>query len=304
MADVNLLFSIIIPSFNRKYEVIKTVNQLKKQTYHDYEIIVVDDCSTDKLVQEYFNTSVTIITNTTNKGAAISRNIGVVNAKGKWIVFLDDDDEFLANKLNVLSTVIDKNPDRNFIYHKALIRMINESIEYETKPESNIEQLTFENMLLSNQVGGTSVFAIKKQLFEKVNGFDSKLSALEDYEFLIRLTVTKGFKPYYVDETLSNYICITKKSSVSKSYYATTQALEYIEKKYVNGIKDNPKLKINIRVNHLKIIGFMQTVNLDKSCAKTYWKIFNKNGNLLYLLTATVGVISPSYIIKMRKYIK
>ncbi len=304
VTNSNPLFSIIIPSYNRKFEVTQTVNQLKKQNYSNYEVIVIDDCSTDKLAQEHFDTSVTVITNTINRGAATSRNIGVISAKGKWIVFLDDDDEFLANKLSELSTIIDENPNINFIYHKALIKMINESIEYETKPESDIEQLTLENMLISNQVGGTSVFTIKKLLFEQSNGFNAKLSALEDYEFLIRLTKTEGFKPYYIDKTLSNYICITKKSSVSKNYDSTIQALEYIEKKYVNKIKDNEILRKNIQINNLKIIGFMQTVNLDKSCAKTYLKIFKKNRSFIYLLIAIVGVISPRYIILMRGYIK
>lgn len=303
MINTNPLFSIVIPSYNREVEVVQTVNHLKKQTYSNYEVIVVDDCSTIKLVETQFNTTVTLITNAINQGAAVSRNIGAISAKGEWIVFLDDDDEFLANKLSMLSTVIDKNSDINFIYHKALIKMINESVEYETKPKSNIEQFTFENMLISNQVGGTSVFAVKKSLFEQASGFDSKLSALEDYEFLIRLTTSKGFKPYYIDEILSNYICITKKLSVSKSYDATTQALEYIEKKYIRVLGFDSKLDHKVKINQLKIIGFMQTVNLDKACAKTYLKIFKKDRSLIYLITAVVGVISPRYIILMRGYI-
>lgn len=303
MSDPNPLFSIVVPTYNRSSEVTRTINYLINQSYKGYEIVVVDDCSTLPIVKEQFKLPVKVVTNIINRGAAFSRNIGVKHAIGKWILFLDDDDVFLNNKLIYIKNMIDKNPECNFIYHRSLIKMVNESVEYESKPERSTNKLTFNNMLIRNQVGGTSTFAIKKELFDSINGFDDFMFALEDYEFLLRLVKNKGFKPCYIDKVLSDYNCITKKSSVSKDLSNTIQALDYIEKVHLNDIKYNSPLYKNYAINRLKIIALLKVMKLDRGCSTIYFKLFKINKNPLYLFIALLSLISPKSIILIKSFI-
>lgn len=93
------MLSIIVPSYNRKAEVPALLESLTQQTSSNFEVIIVDDYSKERVVVEqryYF--PVTVIRNETNQGAAESRNIGARASKGDWLLFLDDDDRFMPEK--------------------------------------------------------------------------------------------------------------------------------------------------------------------------------------------------------------
>lgn len=96
------LVSIIMPNYNCEKFVYETVKSVIDQTYENWELLFVDDCSTDKSVEivESFNDSrIRILENPKNSGAAISRNYALREAKGKWIAFLDSDDLWHREKL-------------------------------------------------------------------------------------------------------------------------------------------------------------------------------------------------------------
>lgn len=96
------LVSIIMPNYNCEKFVYETVKSVIDQTYENWELLFVDDCSTDKSVEivESFNDSrIRILKNPKNSGAAISRNYALREAKGKWIAFLDSDDLWHREKL-------------------------------------------------------------------------------------------------------------------------------------------------------------------------------------------------------------
>ncbi|UUM62086.1 glycosyltransferase family 2 protein [Streptococcus suis] len=98
------LVSVIIPMYNAADYITETINSVLKQTYQNYEIIVVDDCSTDQsvvLVKEMMTwvPDLNLLENPTNSGVAISRNKGVAAAHGRYICFLDADDLWLPTKL-------------------------------------------------------------------------------------------------------------------------------------------------------------------------------------------------------------
>ena len=100
------LVSVIIPSYNSSKYITKTVNSVLRQTYKNTEIIIVDDCSKDntrEVIKELENTDqrVRCIFHEKNGGAAVARNTGIENAKGRYIAFLDSDDVWESNKLSV-----------------------------------------------------------------------------------------------------------------------------------------------------------------------------------------------------------
>ena len=98
----NELVSIITPSYNTEKFIDKTIKSVLNQTYKNWEMIIVDDCSndnTDNIVANFNDSRIKYIKNNKNSGAAVSRNRALKEAKGKWIAFLDSDDLWMPNKL-------------------------------------------------------------------------------------------------------------------------------------------------------------------------------------------------------------
>ena len=96
------LVSIIMPSYNTAQYIGDSIKSIQNQTYSNWELIIVDDCSTDNSVEviESFNeTRIRLLHNEKNSGAAVSRNYALREAKGKWVAFLDSDDLWLPEKL-------------------------------------------------------------------------------------------------------------------------------------------------------------------------------------------------------------
>lgn len=98
----NGLVSIIMPSYNSELFIKNSIESVLKQTYKNWELIIVDDYSTDKtveIIKSFADERLRLFVNERNSGAALSRNKALREAKGKWIAFLDSDDEWLPNKL-------------------------------------------------------------------------------------------------------------------------------------------------------------------------------------------------------------
>ena len=97
------LVSIVVPVFNSEKFIIETIQSVKKQTYQNWELLLVNDCSTDKseqIIRKYEEDKrIRLINLKANSGAAIARNTGINNAKGKYIAFLDADDLWNKEKL-------------------------------------------------------------------------------------------------------------------------------------------------------------------------------------------------------------
>jgi len=107
------LVSIIMPSFNTGKFIKETIESVICQTYENWELIIVDDCSTDdtdSVVSSFSDDRIKFFKNEKNSGAAVSRNFAIRKASGRWIAFLDSDDVWLPNKLEKqISFMIDNN---------------------------------------------------------------------------------------------------------------------------------------------------------------------------------------------------
>ena len=114
------LVSIITPAFNSERYIAETILSVQAQTYQNWEMLIVDDCSTDKTSEiiasfQESDHRIKYIYNSTNKGSAISRNIALQKAKGRWIAFLDSDDVWNPNKLERQIDFMENN-DCHFSY--------------------------------------------------------------------------------------------------------------------------------------------------------------------------------------------
>ncbi len=114
------MVSIITPTFNSERFIAETILSVQAQTYQDWEMIIVDDCSTDKTAEivasfQEKDSRIKYFYNSTNKGSALSRNLALQKAKGKWIAFLDSDDLWHPEKLEKQIEFMERN-DYHFSY--------------------------------------------------------------------------------------------------------------------------------------------------------------------------------------------
>lgn len=103
-------YSVVIPLYNKEHHIENTLRAVLNQTYGDYEVIVVDDGSTDnslEVARKVKSDKIKIITQE-NAGVAVARNTGIYNAEGEYIAFLDADDEWKENYLETINSIVDK----------------------------------------------------------------------------------------------------------------------------------------------------------------------------------------------------
>jgi len=186
--------SIIITTFNRDYVIIRTIKNVLSQTYSNLEIIIVDDCSTDnteKIIKQFIdenNLKIKYIRNVQNLEISNSRNVGIKNANGDFITFIDDDDLILPDKIEkqIKSLIGTK---KKICYCGDIWLEDDKILKHGLQCSKNV---SFEQ--------GSGVFGLfHKTIFEEIGGYDTyfKRSA-EDTDFLIR--VNKKYEAVYLEE--------------------------------------------------------------------------------------------------------
>jgi len=116
--------SVIIPTYNRANFLRSAIQSVLNQTFKDFEVIVVDDASTDntrQLIHEFVDDRICYIAHNKNRGGSASRNTGIESSKGKFIAFLDDDDMWMPTKLEKQLLLVNMNPEISVVYTGARI---------------------------------------------------------------------------------------------------------------------------------------------------------------------------------------
>ena len=191
--------SVLIPAFNRSQLLARAVRSVLNQTSQDFEVIVIDDGSTDDTAQivKSLGPRVKYIWQE-NQGVAVARNTGINNANGKYISFLDSDDEFHPNHLELLLKKFDLNPDASIIHGWAQI--IDQDGRRYQRNKSKLHGITFRDFLFSNPAElGTLMF--KCECFEDDALFDPSLIVYEDWDLWLRLSFRYKFD--FVSRTIT-----------------------------------------------------------------------------------------------------
>ncbi len=201
--DNKPLVSVIIPTHNRATIVPQAINSVLQQSFTDYELIVVDDASTDDTadrLQAGYGEKIKYIKKLSNAGPSAARNTGIQVARGIYIAFLDDDDEWLPEKLQLQLPIMKQNPDVGVVYCGCFLVDEGGAIAGQIKPEKR--GYIFNDLLHKNYLI-TSAALIRKEILEKVGGFDESLAACEDWDLWIRISQQCLIE--YVDELLLRY---------------------------------------------------------------------------------------------------
>lgn len=184
-------FSIVIPTYNRAHILERAVQSCLNQTYKGFEIIVVDDCSTDntqKVLKKFRNKQIHYFVQPQNAGPSAARNRGIKEAKGSYIAFLDSDDTFMPGKLQAIYDAIQQEPDADkHIWYSQILLYRGENNQ-QVKPERAIgeHEAVADYFFADDGVISTCTLVIAKKVLEQIS-FDESLKNLEDPDLCIRL---------------------------------------------------------------------------------------------------------------------
>ncbi len=202
----NPTVSVIIPTYNRAHMVGRAIQSVLDQTYQDFELIVVDDASTDnteEVVKSFNDERLRYIRHNENSGSSVApRNTGIEIARGEYIAFLDSDDEWLPQKLE---KQIDKfnsvSPDVGLVYcgYAGVSKRTGETLfKVMNAKRGDVFRLIVER----NIVGGPTVL-IRRECFQKTGLFDKGFLSFQDWDMWIR--IAKYYKVDFVPEILVKY---------------------------------------------------------------------------------------------------
>ena len=230
--------SVIIPTYNREEFITETINSVLNQTYKDFEIIVVDDGSTDNTKQklESFKSKIKLIEQK-NSERAIARNNGVKNSKGKYLAFLDSDDIWIKNKLEKQVELLDSKPEVILTYGQSLrINEHGQKIKIAKRQLEGYSGKVFERLLLRNFIVSATPI-IRREYFDKTEGFQTKYIPYEDWEFWLRFSLLGKF--YFFNNPFAYY-------RIHKNQSVKLVNAEKIEKVTSLLLEDSFKLKGDI----------------------------------------------------------
>jgi len=190
--------STIIPTYNRANLLRRAIESVLDQTYRDFELIVVDDGSTDStegVVKAFNDNRIRYIRHMMNRGLSSARNTGIKNANGEYVAFLDTDDEWLPEYLDIMISAMAREIKQAGLAFAAFY-----CIDPDTGVVLNIRKQQKKQRKKGSSIGFPSRWIIRKEVFEKVGIFDEEISLLSDVEASFR--ILKHYKAIYVDKPL------------------------------------------------------------------------------------------------------
>lgn len=195
--------SVIIPTYNSASFVGDAVESALDQTFTDFEVLVIDDGSTDdtERVLEKYASSVRYI-HQANGGVAVARNRGIEESRGRLVAFLDADDTWYPRKLERQVAALGKGSDCRACYSAFTVvdsKLLPLRINRSERRGKALEDL----LMRGNVIGSICTVVCERSLFSEVGGFDPLLSQCADWEMWIRLAAHTEF--LYLDEPLVTY---------------------------------------------------------------------------------------------------
>jgi glycosyltransferase involved in cell wall biosynthesis len=228
----NPTVSVVIPTYNRAELLGRSIRSVLNQSYTDFEIIVVDDASSDdtaNVVSEFVDQRITYVPLNKNIGAGGARNVGIRRSGGKFLAFQDSDDEWLPEKLARQMSIFEQGPsDLGVVYSDKIWILKNGVAKYHPAPKSLSGQLINPEIHFYRPYQlGIQATLIKRECFETVGYFNEALPAFEDLELFIRLSRRFAFR--HMPEALVNY---HETRGLSKDLYANWIARRVLLKLY------------------------------------------------------------------------
>jgi glycosyltransferase involved in cell wall biosynthesis len=204
-------FSVVIPLYNKENFIENTMLSLLSQTFSDFEVLVVNDCSTDaseQIVKRFDDRRIQIIEHPINKGLSASRNTGIKSAKANYIAFLDADDLWKPSFLEKIDVLINQYPDASLFATKyEVLQKDNRIITHDFKLKDFTKHGIIPNFFESNlnqSIYYPSCLCVEKSVFEDVGYYNEDINYSEDVDFNLR--AHSKYKLAYWDEAAVTYL--------------------------------------------------------------------------------------------------
>ncbi|MEL6580569.1 MAG: glycosyltransferase [Cyanobacteria bacterium J06621_12] len=190
----NDLVSVIIPAYNAEATIVETVNSVLAQTYANFELIIIDDGSSDRtwsLLQNLADSRIKVYSYE-NAGVSTARNRGIERSQGEFVSFLDADDCWTPNKLELQIAALQNSSQAalaySWVYFKSEIAA-NSYADTSVIYTGNV----YAELLLKNFLHNGSNALIRSNILKEVGLFDPQLKAAEDWDFYLRIAVQHDF---------------------------------------------------------------------------------------------------------------
>lgn len=263
------MISIIITTYKREVGILqRAIKSVLAQTYKELELIVVDDSPATYAHREAIRKYVTSISeiptlyiqHERNMGACIARNTGIDNSSGEYIAFLDDDDEWLPQKLEKQLQMFRE--DVGLVYCGRLISNDETSQVYPSDVTFHNGYI-FDSLIKANYIGSTSFPLIKRDVLCKIGKFDPEMKSAQDYDVWLR--VAQKYRIEYVSEPLVIYH-VHSGEQISKNAKNVICGLERLNNKNFDYLKAHKQI-LGLRI--MKITPYYAVFN--KRQAITVW---------------------------------
>ena len=232
--------SVIIPAYNAERTILETIASVQQQTFSDFEMIIINDGSSDRTVEILDNVKDERlkIFSYQNSGVSVARNRGISHATGEFIAFLDADDLWTSDKLEAQLTALQQHPEAGVAYSWTCF-MREKGGSYIEKSRA-FEGNVYAKLLVTNFLHSGSNPLIRREAIESVGGFDTTLIPSEDWDFYLRLAARWSFvlvpKPqiFYRQSSGSNSSNVEKLEQATlnmfeKAFRAAPLELQYLK---------------------------------------------------------------------------
>lgn len=238
--------SIVLPVYNGEKYLALAIESILRQTYGDFELIIIDDCSTDKtnqIAKSYVrqDARVRVFKNRENKKLPRSLNAGFRMATGDLFTWTSDDNILKPEAIERMVCVFEENPDVDFVY--ADIIPIDENGDINKKvsyPNGEIEDIYVFNPILA-------CFLYKREVHEALGGYNPKTFLYEDYDFWVR-TYEKGFRMRHLKKKLYYYRLHKDSLTVTKRRESDIIQIKRFFKNFFKDKKISNKWKMILRL--------------------------------------------------------
>jgi len=244
----NPFFSVIIPTYNSKQFLEKSINSVLSQSFQDFEILVIDNSSVDgseMFLNELDSVKVKVFYVKNNGVIAYSRNVGIKNASGKWLAFLDADDCWFKEKLEIIHRNIVLNPNVIFFAHDMVVssgsRLSSNKNKISVLNNVQFKLLRYGNFFVTSSVVVNRIVALREGGFKEKREFITA----EDCDFWMRLSKLGEFR--YLSSELGQLTKHSDSASAS-SISLHVEATNNVRNEHLDmWVKENPSQKLKAR---------------------------------------------------------
>jgi glycosyltransferase involved in cell wall biosynthesis len=259
--------SIVIPTYNRAPLLGRAIGSVLAQSYTDFELIVVDDASTDNtvaVVKGLNDSRIRYLCHKTNLGGSAARNTGIMASRGEYVAFQDSDDEWLPDKLEKQVELLNACGEEVGVTYSAFQRLTGETAVTFPPAEITLREGDISRQVLQRSFISTQTLLIRKSCLESLcEGFDERLPRFQDWEMVIRLALVTHFR--FIDEPL--VVVYDTPGNLTSNKQVSISARQIILDKHFDSLKESPA----ILAGHYCDLGHLNSLYCSAAAGRSWF---------------------------------